>query len=176
MLLKSGDDILDISDKSQVQVLANVFQRDSTWLKTGIKAELFLRYSPGESWSGYVTQDTVRSSASTRNISSRLVFELPKGKVKSGTQVRTRIHGETHKDALVIPSESLIYTESEVRVVLALGEGRFQPVEVVIGMESNGYTEVLDGLKKGDKVVSSSQFLIDSESQLISSFKRLQGN
>jgi Cu(I)/Ag(I) efflux system membrane fusion protein len=72
-----------------------------------------------------------------------------------------------------VPAEAVIETGKRSSVVLALGEGRFQPVDVVTGMSSNDRVEVLSGLKTGDQVVISGQFLIDSESSLQASFLRM---
>jgi len=80
------------------------------------------------------------------------------------------------KDSLVIPKSAVIYSGSGARVVLSLGDGRFKITNVELGFESVQNIQVLSGLKEGDKIVTSGQFLIDSESNLKSSFERLESN
>jgi Cu(I)/Ag(I) efflux system membrane fusion protein len=72
-----------------------------------------------------------------------------------------------------VPAEALIVTGERESVVTALGDGRFQPVDVVTGMQRGGEVEILSGLGPGDEVVISGQFLIDSESNLQASFMRM---
>jgi Cu(I)/Ag(I) efflux system membrane fusion protein len=83
------------------------------------------------------------------------------------------IYGGPKHDALSIPKEALIVTGERQSVVKALGQGRFQPVDVVTGMQRGGKMEILSGLNEGDDIVVSGQFLIDSESSLQASFLRM---
>ena len=85
------------------------------------------------------------------------------------------IHGDAREGVLAVPQEALIRTEAEDRVIVALGDGRFKPVPVHVGIETGGQVEILSGLKEGDQVVVSAQFLIDSESSLQASFLRMTG-
>lgn len=75
---------------------------------------------------------------------------------------------------LAVPREALIRTGTRTALVLALGEGRFQPVEVIAGQESGDWIEIRQGIKAGDVVVTSGQFLIDSEANVRASFQRLE--
>src|SRR3546814_634929 len=77
-----------------------------------------------------------------------------------------RFSGEVGRPALLAPSEALVRTGKRTLVMLALGSGRYQPAEVRTGREANGETEILAGLREGEKVVASGQFLIDSEASL----------
>jgi Cu(I)/Ag(I) efflux system membrane fusion protein len=84
------------------------------------------------------------------------------------------IYGGPKADALLIPADALIETGERTSVIKALGEGRFQPVDVVTGATRAGRVEILNGLEEGDEVVISGQFLIDSESSLQASFLRME--
>ena len=84
------------------------------------------------------------------------------------------IYGGARKDVIVIPREALIRTGREERVILSLGEGRYQPRKVVAGIESGDWIEILSGLDEGETVVTSGQFLIDSEASLKASLMRMQ--
>ncbi len=83
------------------------------------------------------------------------------------------LHNQSDEKTLQIPKEALIRTGSQDRVVLALGQGRFKSIEVKVGRYGSNYVEILNGLKQGDDVVSSAQFLLDSESSKSSDFKRM---
>lgn len=89
--------------------------------------------------------------------------------------VNAVIYGGPRRDVLTIPQEALIVTGERESVVKVIEEGRFQPVDVVTGMQQGGKVEILSGLNEGDEVVTSGQFLIDSESALRASFSRLSG-
>jgi len=83
------------------------------------------------------------------------------------------IYGGPKRDILVVPTEAIIETGERTSIVKALGKGRFQPVDVVVGIQRNGKSEILSGLKAGDEIVISGQFLLDSESSLQASFMRM---
>jgi Cu(I)/Ag(I) efflux system membrane fusion protein len=79
------------------------------------------------------------------------------------------------KKALTVPAESIIYYENSPRLLKVVAKNKYQPVEVKIGMKSNGQVEILAGINKGDDILVSGQFMIDSESNLQASFRRLSG-
>ena len=83
------------------------------------------------------------------------------------------IHTNSNEKALLIPKEALIRTGNQDRVVLALGEGNFKSIAVSVGRFDSDSVEILSGLSAGEKVVSSAQFLLDSESSKTSDFKRM---
>jgi Cu(I)/Ag(I) efflux system membrane fusion protein len=85
------------------------------------------------------------------------------------------IYGGAKKNILYIPREALIRTGEEERVIIAEGKGRFSPRIVKAGIESGDYIEIISGLAEGEKVVTSGQFLIDSEASLKASLKRMSG-
>ena len=87
-----------------------------------------------------------------------------------------RLFGNKKPNVLSIPREALIQTGSSERVILALGGGQFQPVEVKSGIESGERVEILDGLREGEKIVTSAQFLIDSEASFTGSAMRMLGD
>jgi Cu(I)/Ag(I) efflux system membrane fusion protein len=101
------------------------------------------------------------------------VFPNPELRLKPNMFADVVIYGGPKKDALKIPREALNVTGERESVVKALGEGRFQPVDVVTGMQRGEEVEILSGLNEGDEIVVSGQFLIDSESSLQASFMRM---
>jgi Cu(I)/Ag(I) efflux system membrane fusion protein len=98
-------------------------------------------------------------------VQARIEIANPNGRLKAGMYAVVHLQGAA-QEGLLIPAESVIRTGKRAIVMLAGDGGRFQPVEVTVGRESNGRIEVLAGLSEGQKVVASGQFLIDSEASL----------
>jgi Cu(I)/Ag(I) efflux system membrane fusion protein len=84
-----------------------------------------------------------------------------------------KIFGGAKEDTIVIPLEGLIRTGRKQRVIISLGEGRFEARDVRAGIESGNYVEILDGINEGEKIVTSGQFLIDSEASMRASLDRM---
>jgi Cu(I)/Ag(I) efflux system membrane fusion protein len=104
----------------------------------------------------------------------RLRFANPDGLLKPNMLAEVMIHGVPKDNVVSIPRDALIVSGGEERVVLDLGDGRFHPRTVVSGLRAQERVEILKGLEDGDRVVVSGQFLIDSESNLQASFRRMQ--
>jgi Cu(I)/Ag(I) efflux system membrane fusion protein len=171
--VKSGAALFDLGGLARASVLANAFQRDAAWIQSGQPVEVRLPHVSSQTWSGVVNQAAVSIDPSSQNIGVKLSFTAPAHLLKSAMYVVATIHGDARRGVLAVPQDALIRTESEDRVIVALGDGRFKPVRVRIGIETGGQVEILSGLKEGDKVVVSAQFLIDSESNLQASFRRM---
>lgn len=160
----------------RVAVLANAFQRDASWIKPGQPVDIVLPHEADGVFKGVVSQGAVSINTNSQNISFKLSFTAPADRVKSGMYVVGRIYGQVKEDTLVLPRDAVIYTRDEQRVIVALGDGRFRPVPVKTGISTDTEVEILEGLEAGDTVVVSAQFLIDSESSLQASFRRLGGD
>jgi Cu(I)/Ag(I) efflux system membrane fusion protein len=93
--------------------------------------------------------------------------------LRPGMFAQLNIETDPLEKALLIPREALIRTGNQSRVVLARGEGRFKSIEVEVGRVADTQAEIISGLHEGDRIVSSAQFLIDSESSKTSDFKRM---
>jgi Cu(I)/Ag(I) efflux system membrane fusion protein len=171
--VKSGAALFELGGLARATVLANAFQRDAAWIQTGQPVEVRLPHVSSQTWPGVVNQAAVSIDPSSQNIGVRLSFTAPAHLLKSAMYVVATIHGDARRGVLAVPQEALIRTESEDRVIVAIGDGRFKPVRVRIGIETGGQVEILSGLREGDKVVVSAQFLIDSESNLQASFRRM---
>ena len=173
MYVQPNMEIFTIADLSRVWVLVDVFEYQIDWLKPGVNARIRVPAYPGKSWSGKVDYIYPELDPDSRTLRARLVFDNPDNLLKANMFADVVIEGAQKTHALVIPSQALIETGERSSVVLALGQGRFQPVDVVTGMRSNGHVEILSGLEEGENVVISGQFLIDSESSLQASFLRM---
>ncbi len=173
MYVKPDDEIFTIADLSRIWVLVDVFEYQIDWLSEGVAAEITVPAYPGRKWEGKVDYIYPELDARSRTLRVRLAFDNPDGRLKANMFAEVAIYGGPKRGVLVVPREAVIETGERSSVVRALGKGRFQPVDVVTGMVSNGSVEILNGLEEGDDVVISGQFLIDSESSLQASFLRM---
>lgn len=173
MYVTKDAEMFTIADLSQVWVMVEVFEHQIAWLRPGLKAEIGVPAYPGKQWEGVVDYLYPDLDPRTRTLRVRLVFPNPDHLLKPNMFAEVVIQGGPRQHVLKLPSEALIVTGERESVVLALGEGRFRPVDVVTGMHQGGEVEILSGLHEGDTVVVSGQFLIDSESSLQASFMRM---
>jgi Cu(I)/Ag(I) efflux system membrane fusion protein len=109
----------------------------------------------------------------TRSLEVRLKFKTDHPGLSQSMFAHVRIIGQSRDNILMVPRDTVIRTGDGDRVVLIKDDGLFQPVTVVVGEETSDKIEIISGLKKNDTVVSSGQFLIDSESNLQSALKRM---
>jgi len=174
MYVKLATEVMSLADLSTVWVLAEVFEQETGWVKRGQPAEVRLSFQPGRTWEGEVEYVYPNLDPKTRTLRARLRFANPDRALKPNMYADVTIYGGPRRDILVIPREALIRTGREQRVILDLGGGRFAPREVVSGMESGDYVEIIAGLSAGERVVTSGQFLIDSEASLKASLQRMQ--
>jgi Cu(I)/Ag(I) efflux system membrane fusion protein len=158
----------------RVSVLANAFQRDASWVKAGQDVDIILPHDSQKPWKGKVSSGAVSINTNSQNIGVRLTFDAPDSVVKSGMYVVGNIYGQVREDTLTVPRDAVIYSRDEKRVVLVLGRGRFKPVRVETGISNDREVEILSGLEEGDTIVVSAQFLIDSESSLQASYRRMK--
>ncbi|MEY6433360.1 efflux RND transporter periplasmic adaptor subunit [Thioalkalicoccus limnaeus] len=173
MYVEPATEMFTIADLSRVWVLVDIFEAQIDWLAPGQSAEIRVPARPGRVWEGRVDHLYPALDPTTRTLRARLVFDNPDLELKPNMFANVVIYGGPKRDVLMIPAEALIVTGERTTVVKALDEGRFQPVEVVPGLERGGQVEILSGLAEGDRIVLSGQFLIDSESNLQASFQRL---
>ena len=131
---------------------------------------------PGEVFSGRVDYVYPVLDPKTRTLQVRLRFDNPDERMKPNMYARVTIFGKPHPAALSIPREALIRGQNNDRVVVALGDGKYTVHEVMTGIESGEWLEIITGLEVGDEVVTSAQFLIDSEASLAGSIQRLDAN
>ena len=173
MYVTPNMEIVTIADLSHIWVLVDVYEHQIDWLELGQTAEIRVPAYPGRSWDGKVEYIYPELDPKSRTLKVRLAFDNPDGLLKANMFADVTIYGGPQRDTLAVPAEAVIETGRRSSVVLALGDGRFQPVDVVTGMASGGMVEILSGIKAGDEVVVSGQFLIDSESSLQASFLRM---
>ena len=171
--VKPGATMLSIGDLSEVWVEAEVFERQAAQVKAGTPLSMTLDYLPGKIFQGKVDYVYPTLEAKTRTVKVRIRFNNKNGEFKPNMFAQISIHTSADQSALLIPKEALIRTGNQDRVVLALGEGSFKSVEVKVGRFDSESVEILAGISEGEKVVSSAQFLLDSESSKTSDFLRM---
>lgn len=164
---------MSLAGLESVWLQAEVFESQAESVARGQAAEAWLDYLPGSVFSGEVDYVYPVLDPRTRTLRVRLRFDNPGEKLKPNMYARVSIFGKLRPRALSIPREALIRGPGRDRVVVALGEGRFEVHEVLAGMESGEWVEIIAGIAEGDRVVTSSQFLIDSEASLRGSIQRL---
>ena len=174
MFIQPNTMIMSLADLSSVWLQAEVFESQADWVAAGQAAAARLDYLPGTEFSGQVDYVYPVLDPVTRNLKVRLRFDNPNERLKPNMYARVSIYGRLKPNALSIPREALIRTPGKDRVVVALGDGQFHVHEVMTGMESGDFVEILAGIAEGDEVVTSAQFLIDSEASITGSIKRLE--
>ncbi|MDH5178920.1 MAG: efflux RND transporter periplasmic adaptor subunit [Gammaproteobacteria bacterium] len=165
-----------IADLTSVWVEADVYEHQLDWIKPGLPTEIEVQALPGRRFQGQLTYIYPELDPKTRTLKVRLLVNNPDLKLKPNMFAQVRILGGPKEKALKIPREALIVTGERESVIRVLGNGKFKPVDVVTGMRSRGEVEIIKGLKKGDRIVVSGQFLIDSEANLQASFRRFGSN
>jgi membrane fusion protein, copper/silver efflux system len=169
--LMAGSSLIQISDLSQVWVIAEVPERDAARLKLGITAEVQLQSLPGEVFKGKVGYLYPMLNDSSRTLQVRIELPNKGNRLRPGMYANVAFTGQTH-EALSIATESIIATGKRKLVIVKEANG-YRPVEVTTGQERDNATEILSGLTEGEEVVVSGQFLIDSEASLSGVLARL---
>ncbi|WMN61840.1 efflux RND transporter periplasmic adaptor subunit (plasmid) [Pseudoalteromonas xiamenensis] len=172
--VKPGTTLMSIGQLDTVWVEAEVFERDAAKIHLEQPVTMTLDYLPGRSWEGKVNYIYPTVEAKTRTLRVRLKFANPDLALKPNMFAAVQIHTSSTQQHLIVPKEAVIRTGSQDRVVLAKGDGRFKSVEVQLGLWGKTHVEILSGLAEGDEIVTSAQFLIDSESSKTSDFKRME--
>lgn len=174
MFIKPATRVMSLADLSSVWLLAEVFESQADWVRVGQSADVDLAFLPGRTWEGKVEYIYPSLDPKTRTLKARLRFDNPNESLKPNMYANVKIFSGPKENVIVIPVEALIRTGRESRVVIALGEGKFASRTVTAGIESGGWVEILAGLAPGEEVVTSGQFLIDSEASLKASMTRMQ--
>lgn len=172
--IMGGMPLLKIADLSNLWLTADIYEYELSKIKEGSKAEIKFNYLPGKTYKGRVSFIYPTLESKTRTAKIRIDVNNPKGDLKPSMFANVVIEGEDLGVYPVIPENAVLRGGRKDVVIIALGDGKFKPQEITLGGYSDGYYQVLDGLTKGSEIVTSAQFLIDSESNLraaVSQFK-----
>jgi Cu(I)/Ag(I) efflux system membrane fusion protein len=169
----AGDELFRIADHARVWVVAEVAEADIAEIDVGVPATVTLRALPNEPREGkvgFIYPEMMKPE--TRTVSVRIELPNPDGKIKPGMYADVLFRAGDGEAPVTAVSDSAVIDSGTRRVVLvAKGEGRFEPREVKLGRRGGGYTEITSGLQLGEEVVTSATFLIDAESNLKAALK-----
>ncbi len=173
--IAQGQHLYRIAELSQVWVYADIYEYELPWVKEGQKAAVQLSYLPGRTFEGDVTYVYPFLEPETRTVKVRMSFPNPDLELKPEMYANVTIQSPVAEDALVVPVQAVIHSGERLVAVVSMGEGRFQPRQLEVGAEADGHYQVLAGLREGEKIVTSAQFLIDSESNLKAAISAMSG-
>ena len=156
-----------------IEVTVEIFERQWDLVKEGQRVSMQLRNLPGKIFYGNVERVDEPVGYTTRALEARLKFKTDFKGMTQSTFARVIITGKSKHDVIIVPRDAVIRTAQGNRVVKVNDDGQYQPVVVDIGDESNGLIEIISGIEPGARVVTSGQFLIDSESNLLSDLRRV---
>jgi|GEM_PF-507803 len=165
-MIKTGMDIIKMADLSTLWLKADVYESDLNKVSIGDYAEVTFSYNPNKIYGGNISFIYPTVNQTTRSVTVRISIDNVNDELKPAMFGNVKIYGNTLSETLVIPETAVIRSGKNNTVILSLGEGRFKPVEVKLGLYSDGFYQILGGLKQNDIIVSSGQFMIDSESSL----------
>ncbi len=166
--------VLSIAGLHRIWMQAEVLERQVNWVKEGQSVEATLPSSPGKKWIGEVDYLYPELDKQTRTLRVRLVFDNKDEYLKPNMYAYVSIINEHTEPVMHIDRQALIMDGRMPRVIVALGDGRFEPRKVKVGMVNDERAEILEGLESDELVVTSGQFLIDSEASLKGALERMQ--
>jgi len=165
MKVMPGEKLFDIVDLSSVWIISDIYENEISLIKEGQTAAISLSYFPGKDITAKIDYIYPALSGDTRTSKIRFTIPNPGGKLKPQMFTNVEIKIPLGKK-LAIPDEAVLDTGKRQIVYVDKGEGNFEPREVMLGVRAEGFREVIMGLKAGEKVATSANFLIDSEAQL----------
>jgi len=160
------DELYLIADLSRIWVNVDIFEDELSWLKLGDRAEMRVRAEPGRIYTGKVSFIQPVMNPKSRTVQVRLEFDNTDLLLKPGMFANVTLYVDSQSNAVVIPSEAIVRSGSREQIFVVRDPGKFEPRIVTLGVSAEGVTQILSGVQAGERVVTSSQFLIDSESKL----------
>ena len=165
MKVMPGEKLFDVADLSNLWVIADIYEAELALIKVGDKAAITLAYLPGREISSQIDYIYPSITAETRAVKVRLKLSNHNNQLKPQMFTNVEIKINLGKK-LMIPESAVIDTGKSIVAYVDSGNGAFEPREIKAGLRTDGYIEVLRGLKPGEKVVSAANFLVDSEAQM----------
>ena len=173
-MVEAGMRLYRLADLGIVWVQSQIYEQDLSLLKLGQEAEVSLSYLPDRKFRGRITYIYPTVDEKTRTARVRMEFHNPGLFLKPGMFATVELHAELDPDALLIPDTAVLRSGDKNTVFVALDNGKFEPRTVTLGPRGeNDQYQVLSGLNDGERVVTSGQFLLDSESQLREAIQKM---
>lgn len=178
MRVDPGMRVYRIADLSKVWVMATFYEYQLPYVQVGQKVKMTLPYIPGQEFEGKVVYIYPYLSEKSREVKVRIESDNPYGVLKPGMFANIELQNTLERKRVMAPREAIIDTGERQVAFVSLGEGRFQPREVKMGTQAaDGMVEILSGLEPGENVVTSGQFLLDSEAKMREALaKMIRGN
>lgn len=174
MYVKPGMPLLNLADLSKVWVLADIYEYQLPWVKVGQSVRVELPYVKDRSLAGHINYLYPFVEPKTRTIKARIELDNANFELRPDMYVTVYLNGEQLNNALIIPQEAVLYSGEKQTVFVAQSGGRFEPRLVKTGLQGeNGHIEILQGLFEGEQVVTSAQFMLDSESKLREAIQKM---
>jgi RND family efflux transporter MFP subunit len=171
-----GMALYKVADLSVVWAIANVYQEDLAYVKVGAEATVDVSSMAGRTFTGKVQFVSPVLDPSTKTAAVRIAIRNTADRLlKPQMFANVTIQSPVSRSALSVSQQAVIHTGTRNIVIISLGNGYFKPQEVKLGMSANGYVQILSGLADGQTIVTSSQFLIDSESNLKKAVSQMGG-
>lgn len=172
--VNAGSDLYRIGNLAKIWVNAEVYEFDAAWVRLGERATMELSFQQGKVYEGSVSYIHPTLNRETRTLKVRLEFENPGLALKPGMFAIVQIDAQRRNNITIAPTEAIIHSGTRQLVFVALELGHYEMREITTGVVGDRYmTEVLSGLEPGERIVSSGQFLLDSESQLQEAVQKL---
>lgn len=174
MYVKPGMTLLNLADLSRVWVLADIYEYQLPWVKVGQRARVELPYVNDRSLTARVSYLYPFVESKTRTVKARIELDNVDFELRPDMFVTVYLDGQRVDDALIIPQEAILHSGEKQTVFVALSGGRFEPRLVKTGLQGeNGHIEIVQGLFEGEQVVTSAQFMLDSESKLREAIQKM---
>lgn len=166
--VQPGMPLLRIADLGEVWIFAQIYPHQLPWIREGQAAGIRVPGIPGRTLEGRVNYIQPVVSPEARTVEVRIQVQQPGGGIllKPNMYANVELHSPLGQEAIAVPEQAVIRTGERDVAIVALGSGFFEPREVMLGAVGDGYVEVLEGIRRGEEVVTSSEFLIDSEANL----------
>ena len=173
-MVDAGMKIYRLADLGLVWVQAEIYEQDLPYLKLGQEADVTVSYLTDRQFRGRVTYIYPSVDMKTRTARVRMEFHNPGYFLKPGMFATVRVASELEPSALLIPDMAILRSGEKTTVFVALDGGKFEPRTVTLGPQAENDTyQVLSGLKEGERIVTSGQFMLDSESQLREAIQKM---
>lgn len=168
--------LFQLADFSSVWINAEIPESQAAWIKVGDPVDVEVSALPGESFRGLVDYVYPELTAATRTLKLRIVLKNKNNHLRPGMFATAHLKGAAKDQVLIVPTEAVIKTGERSVVIVADDANHFHPALIRVGSEHDGKSEIIEGLKLGQNVVASGQFLIDSEANLRGAFDNLTGS
>jgi multidrug efflux pump subunit AcrA (membrane-fusion protein) len=173
-MAEAGMRLYRLADLSIVWVQAQVYEEDLPFLRLGQEADVSLSYLPDRTFKGRITYIYPTVDEKTRTARVRMEFHNPGLFLKPGMYATVQVRAKLAPSALLVPDSAVLRSGDKDTVFVALEGGKFEPRTVALGPRAqNNKYQILSGLKEGDRVVTSGQFMLDSESQLREAIQKM---